>query len=238
MSASKCSREKNKIISLFVRKLMSNLRKVLCLLVTLLACWSANAQQITGSIRGTVVDPSGAVVQGASVSAKQTETGLTRTATTDRDGAYVLLELPVGHYQLQVEAKSFQTYVQEGITLNVTETATVPVHLVVGSEGQKIQVIADAQIIQSTVTALGKVVQEREILDLPLNGRNFTQLGTLQPGVVPLTPGLREAGSSIRQGQSFAVNGQRPESNNFLIDGANNFNGVDGGFVLKPPVDA
>jgi len=109
---------------------------------------------------------------------------------------------------------------------------------VVGSESAKIQVIADAQIIQSTVTALGKVVQEREILDLPLNGRNFTQLGTLQPGVVPLTPGLKEAGSSIRQGQSYAVNGQRPESNNFLIDGANNFNGVDGGFVLKPPVDA
>ena len=71
-----------------------------------------------------------------------------------------------------------------------------------------------------------------------MNGRDFTQLGTLQPGVVPLTPGLKQAGSSIRQGQSYAVNGQRPESNNFLIDGANNFNGVDGGFVLKPPVDA
>ena len=79
---------------------------------------------------------------------------------------------------------------------------------------------------------------EREILDLPLNGRNFTQLGTLQPGVVPLTPGLKQAGSSLREGQGYAVNGQRPESNNFLIDGANNFNGVDGGFVLKPPVDS
>ena len=76
------------------------------------------------------------------------------------------------------------------------------------------------------------------MLDLPLNGRNFTQLGLLQPGVVPLTPGLMEAGGSLRAGQAYAVNGQRPESNNFLIDGANNFNGVDGGFVLKPPVDA
>ena len=217
---------------------MANFRKVLCLAGMMLAGFSAWAQQITGSIRGTVTDPSGAVVQKAMVSAKQTETGFTRIATTGHDGEYVLLELPVGHYQLQVEAKTFQKYVQEGITLNVNETATVPVHLVVGSESAKIQVIADAQIIQSTVTALGKVVQEREILDLPLNGRNFTQLGTLQPGVVPLTPGLKEAGSSIRQGQSYAVNGQRPESNNFLIDGANNFNGVDGGFVLKPPVDA
>jgi len=217
---------------------MATFRKVLFLMVVMLAGVSTWAQQITGSIRGPVTDPSGAVVQGATVSAKQIETGFTRTATTGRDGEYVLLELPVGHYQLQVEAKSFQKYVQEGITLNVNETAAIPVHLVVGSESQQIQVTADAQLIQGTVTALGKVVQEREILDLPLNGRNFTQLGTLQPGVVPLTPGLREAGSSIRQGQSYAVNGQRPESNNFLIDGANNFNGVDGGFVLKPPVDA
>ena len=88
------------------------------------------------------------------------------------------------------------------------------------------------------MTSLGKTVSEREVLDLPLNGRNFTQLGLLQPGVVPLTPGLAEAGGSLRDGQAYAVNGQRPESNNFLIDGANNFNGVDGGFVLKPPVDA
>ena len=88
------------------------------------------------------------------------------------------------------------------------------------------------------MTSLGKTVSEREVLDLPLNGRNFTQLGLLQPGVVPLTPGLAEAGGSLREGQAYAVNGQRPESNNFLIDGANNFNGVDGGFVLKPPVDA
>src|ERR1051325_5194204 len=217
---------------------MANFRKVLFLMVVVLVGASAWAQQITGSIRGTVSDPSGAVVQSATVSATQTETGFTRTATTGNDGAYVLLELPVGHYQLRVEARSFQKYVQEGIMLNVNETAQVPVHLVVGSESQQVQVTADAQLIQATVTSLGKVVQEREILDLPLNGRNFTQLGTLQPGVVPLTPGLKEAGSSIRQGQSYAVNGQRPESNNFLIDGANNFNGVDGGFVLKPPVDA
>ncbi len=91
---------------------------------------------------------------------------------------------------------------------------------------------------KGTVTSLGKTVSEREVLDLPLNGRDFAQLGLLQPGVVPLTPGLAEAGGSLRDGQAYAVNGQRPESNNFLIDGANNFNGVDGGFVLKPPVDA
>ena len=213
-------------------------KSLVCVLAILIAGVHAGAQQITGSIRGTVQDPSSALVQGASVSARQIETGLTRTANTDAGGAYVLVELPVGHYELQVEAKGFQKYVQQGITLNVNETATVPVHLAVGAESQVLEVNADAQLIQGTVTSLGKTVTEREVLDLPLNGRNFTQLGLLQPGVVPLTPGLSEAGGSLRAGQSYAVNGQRPESNNFLIDGANNFNGVDGGFVLKPPVDA
>jgi hypothetical protein len=215
--------------------------KIIQLLVCLAALWAAPnllAQQITGSIRGTVTDPSGAIVEGASVTARQTETGLSRTTTTDRAGAYLLLELPVGHYQLQVERTSFQTYIQQGISLDVNESATIPVALKVGAESEKIQVDADAEIIQAAVTSLGTFVSEREVLDLPLNGRNFTQLGLLQPGVVPLTPGLVEAGGSLRASQAYAVNGQRPESNNFLIDGANNFNGVDGGFVLKPPVDA
>jgi Carboxypeptidase regulatory-like domain/TonB dependent receptor len=216
---------------------MDRVTKLVCLIVVL-AGTNAFAQQITGSIRGAVTDPSGAVVEGASVSARQNETGLTRTTTSDRLGAYILLELPVGHYQLLVEGKSFHKYVQQGITLNVNETATVPVHLTVGGENEKVEVTADAELIQNTVTSLGTVVSQRDVLDLPLNGRNFTQLGLLQPGVVPLTPGLAEAGGSLRASQAYAVNGQRPESNNFLIDGANNFNGVDGGFVLKPPVDA
>ena len=199
---------------------------------------SLSAQQITGSIRGTVQDPSGAVIRSAAVTASQVETGLSRSATTDRNGNYVLLELPVGHYRLQVAAKGFQEYVQDGITLNVNETASVSSRLVVGSEKEQVLVSADAELIEPTVTSLGKVVQQRELEDLPLNGRNFSQLGLLQPGVVPLTPGIAEAGGSLRNGQAYAVNGQRPESNNFLIDGANNFNGIDGGFILKPPVDA
>jgi len=217
---------------------MTTLRNLICAVLAMGLTLSAAAQQISGNIRGTVVDPTGATVPGASVTATQTETGLTRTSMTNRSGEYVLLELPVGHYRLQVEGKGFQKYIQQGIMLDVNEKATIPVHLAVGAETQQIDVQADAQLIQSTVTSLGKTVSEREVLDLPLNGRNFTQLGLLQPGVVPLTPGLAEAGGSLRDGQAYAVNGQRPESNNFLIDGANNFNGVDGGFVLKPPVDA
>jgi len=215
---------------------MNVVRSVVVLVVV--ACLSLSAQQITGNVRGTVSDQTGALVQGATVSAVQLETGLSRTATTDRSGNFLLLELPVGHYRLEVGAKGFEKYVQDGITLNVNETASISLRLSVGSEKEQVEVRADADLIQPTVTSMGKAVLQQELEDLPLNGRNFSQLGLLQPGVVPLTPGLSEAGGSLRDGQAYAVNGQRPESNNFLIDGANNVNGVDGGFVLKPPVDA
>src|SRR5216684_7204071 len=217
---------------------MTKATNLLVVGIMLIACAPLFAQQITGSIRGTVADSSGALVAGATVTARQLETGLGRTATTDRSGNYLLLELPVGHYALEVTSKGFQKYLQEGISLNVNETAVVLIHLAVGTETQQVQVKADAELIQPTVSSLGQVVGEREILDLPLDGRNFSQLGTLQPGVVPLTPGLLQAGGPARAGQAYAVDGQRPESNNFLIDGADNVSSVDGGFVLKPPIDA
>ncbi len=216
---------------------MRCLRRSMCALVVLFSP-ALFAQQISGNIRGTVSDATGAVVQSAVVTAKQSETGLARTAFTDASGSYLLVELPVGHYSLEVSAKGFQKYLQQGITLDVNETANVRVHLAVGTETERVQVMSDALLIQTTTTSLGSVVVERELLDLPLDGRNFSQLGLLQPGVVPLTKGLQEAGGSLRNGQAYSVNGQRPESNNFLIDGANNVNSVDAGFVLKPPIDA
>jgi hypothetical protein len=157
-----------------------------------LASLNVAAQQITGSIRGTVFDPSDAIVQSATVTARQIETGLIRAATSDRQGEYVLIELPIGHYQLRVQAKGFQKYLQQGISLGVNETATVGIHLKLGAEAQQVEVSADAGLVQSTVSSLGETVMEREILDLPLDGRNFSQLGLLQPGVVPLTPGLQQ----------------------------------------------
>src|SRR6202161_3474047 len=219
-------------------KSMRSAKTLTLFLMALLTSLNVAGQQITGSIRGTVLDPSGAIVQAASVTAKQIETGLTRVALTDRQGEYVLVELPIGHYQLEVQAKGFQKYLQQGISLDVNETATVGIHLTLGSETQQVEVSANAALVQSTVSSLGQTVMEREILDLPLDGRNFSQLGLLQPGVVPLTPGLLEAGGPARQNQAYAVDGQRPESNNFMIDGADNESSVDGGFVLKPPIDA
>jgi len=219
-------------------KYISSLTNLACLLLSISAGMNLSAQQITGNIRGTVIDPSGASVAAATVTAKQIETGLTRAVSTDRQGAYVLVELPIGHYQLDVHAQGFEKYQQQGISLDVNETATISIHLKVGSDTQQIQVVADSELVQSTVSSLGQTVMEHEILDLPLDGRNFSQLGLLQPGVVPLTPGLAQAGGPAREGQAYAVDGQRPESNNFLIDGADNINAVDAGFVLKPPIDA
>jgi hypothetical protein len=210
----------------------------ICFLLVTLASASLSAQEVTGSIRGLVLDPSGSDVPSARVTATHLETGLTRTAFSNRQGTYVIVQLPVGHYRLEATAKGFRKFVQEGISLSVNESATLPIHLVIGSPAQVVQVRANAPLIETSDTALGKTVNEREILDLPLNGRNFSQLGLLQPGVVPITPGLAQAGGSLRAGQSYSVNGQRPESNNFLIDGASNFNAVDGGFVMEPPIDA
>ncbi len=218
---------------------VSTVRQYICLLtLCLLFIPVLRAQEIDGSLRGTVLDASGAAVSNAKVTAINTATGLTRTTLSDGKGGYLLVELPVGNYHLQAEANGFKKYVQEGISLDVNQSATVTIHLTVGTATEEIEVKADALMIESTSTHLGQNVGEREILDLPLNGRQFTQLGLLQPGVVPITPGLFQAGGTTREGQAYAVNGQRPESNNFLIDGADNFNTVDGGFVLQPPVDA
>jgi hypothetical protein len=221
-------------------KMLASVR--FCAFILLLAVTLAGgpllAQEVTGSIRGAVLDPSGAGVPFAEVKVAQTETGLTRATATDRHGDYVLVLLPVGHYRLEASAQGFLKFVQEGITLSVNESANVPVHMRIGSPAQVVQVHANASLIETADTTLGETVGEREILDLPLNGRNFSQLGLLQPGVVPITPGLAEAGGSLRDGQPYSVNGQRPESNDFLIDGASNFNAVDGGYVLQPPIDA
>ncbi len=196
-----------------------------------------SAQETTATLRGTVSDSSGARVPSASITAVQAETGFTRVGVTDSNGDYLLVLLPIGHYRLEVVAKGFRTYVQEGLDLSVNQVAQVQVRLVVGMAQQTVQVKADAGLV-STTSDLGETINDSETVDLPLNGRNFSQLGLLMPGTAPLTQGLQIAGGSTRQGQSYAVNGMRPESNEFLVDGAENYNSINAGFVLKPPPDA
>ena len=195
------------------------------------------AQQDTATIRGTVTDPSGARVVQAEVTAVQVETGLSRRTRSDAQGDFLLFLLPIGHYRIEASARGFKKYVQEGISLSVNQVAVVGLSLEVGGSQQLVEVRADAALVHTT-NDLGETVGQQQILDLPLNGRNFSQLGLLLPGAAPLTQGLQIAGGSLRGGQSYAVNGQRPESNEFLVDGAENYNSVNGGFVLKPPPDA
>src|SRR5262245_54821845 len=147
----------------------------------LAACRSNRAQQVNAAMRGTALDPSGATVAAASVTATQLETGYTRRVLTDAEGDFVLVELPVGHYRLQAEAKGFQRCLQEGLSVKVNQTAGVLIRFRIGPESEQIEVAADVPLVESASTSLGKAVGEREIRDLPLNGRHFTQLGTLQP---------------------------------------------------------
>lgn len=196
------------------------------------------AQEATGSIRGTVTDPSGAVVPDVQVTAIQLETGFTRQTKNDSHGNYSLVLLPVGHYRVEAVKDGFRKYLQNGITLNVNQVAVISIRLALGSLQQTLEVRGDASLVQTTTNDLGETVRGQEIVDLPLNGRNFTQLGLLLPGDAPLTPGLLEQGGPTRLGQSYAVNGQRPESNEFLIDGVENYNTMNAGFVLEPPPDA
>ncbi|HEV2381446.1 MAG TPA: carboxypeptidase regulatory-like domain-containing protein [Terriglobia bacterium] len=213
------------------------IRVVFLIGALVMAAGALRAQQDTASIRGTVTDPSGARVARAQVAAIQLETGLSRRTQSDGQGSYLLVLLPIGHYQVEATAPGFKKSVQEGLSLSVNEVAVVPVQLAVGGAQQTVEVRSDATLVQTT-NDLGETIGQQDILDLPLNGRNFSQLGLLLPGAAPLTQGLQVAGGSLRGGQSYAVNGQRPESNQFLIDGAENYNSVNGGFVLRPPPDA
>lgn len=214
------------------------MRNPVILATLLVGACSLWAQDPVASIEGTVEDPSGRVVQQARVMAKDLNTGAVRTTTTDRSGSFRLTILPVGDYSLTVTATGFANFEQSPLRLSVSEVIKLAVKLSVAASTQTVTIASDATEVETASNVLGKTVSGREIVDLPLNGRNFTQLGLLQSGVTPLTNGVSTAGGSLRTGQSYAVNGQRPESNNFLLDGAKNINRMDGGFALRIPVDA
>ena len=206
----------------------------LCLLVTTVAL----AQDTTGTIEGTVTDKTASAVAGAHVVARNTETGFTKEATAAADGFYRLLLLPVGQYTVTVSAPQFATLVRGPIQVNVSQTVRLNAQLELRSLAETVTVTGGAQLVDTSTNALGRIVSGRELVDLPLNGRNFTQLGLLQTGVAPLTAGVATAGGSLRQGQAYAVNGMRPEQNMYLVDGAQNVNRMDGGYALKLPVEA
>lgn len=207
--------------------------------VALLACASTMgfAQEPTGAISGSVTDPSGATVPHGLVAAANRQTGRTYSARTGDDGLFTLVSLPPGEYEVSIEAKGFAAYTAPRIVVEIDRTARLAVQLLITGQ-ERVDVTANAETVETAANSLGQTVSQQQILDLPLNGRNFTQLGLLQAGVSPLTNGLAAAGGSLRATQAFAVNGQRPESNNYVLDGARNVNRMDGGFAIRTPIDA
>jgi hypothetical protein len=209
-----------------------------CLLSLLALALSVYAQDPTATLEGRVTDPSGAVISGATVKYTRLDTGTSQTQLSSGAGTFSFSVLPAGSYEVRVEAANFAPWVESGIALSINQTARLSVRLQLAGSAEIVTVEGAAALVEMGSNTLGNVVSGRELVDLPLNGRNFTQLGLLQPGVAPLTVGLATAGGSLRSGQAYAVNGQRPESNNFLLDGTRNVNRVDSGYVLRTPVDA
>jgi hypothetical protein len=196
----------------------------------------AFAQDTTAVIEGQVTDPSGAAVSKATVEFSNPVNGYTRKQPLGAEGDYRLI-LPAGTYDLSIAAPGFTTYRVRSVAVNVSQSVRLDVELQIAKERETVEVRAESPLVESS-NAIGNVVTGRELVNLPLNGRNFTQLGLLQPGVAPITQGLAIAGGSLRAGQAYAVNGQRPEANSYLLDGASNLNRVDGGYALRTPVDA
>jgi len=142
----------------------------------------AMSQLPTGTILSAVKDSSGAVIPGASITAKNVETGLTRTGVSAEDGSYRLSALPVGGYEVRVELAGFRREVRSGLTLTVSQEAVVNFTLQAGAVDQTVVVTEDAPLVNTTSGAQGGLVDERKVAELPLNGRNFIDLTLLQPG--------------------------------------------------------
>ncbi|MBL8292300.1 MAG: TonB-dependent receptor, partial [Bryobacterales bacterium] len=200
--------------------------------------FSLAAQDPYGTIEGEVFDHSNAPIGGALVTLTNLNTGLERATTVNAGGLFRLPLLPIGAYRVRVEAPRFSRFEQSPVQVNVGQTLRLVITLEIATVTETVTVSGDAPLIDTATNALGKVVTGRELTELPLNGRNFTQLGLLQTGVAPLTAGVRTAGGSLRQCQAYVVNGMRPETNMYLVDGAQNQNRMDGGFALRVPVDA
>ena len=200
-------------------------------------CTLVQAQAPIGTLEGQIIDPASALVSNAEVSVHNAQTGLSRTVLSSRQGAFHFSDLPIGAYLLEVKAQGFAPYSVSSIRIDIGQVVSWPVQLQIATGHTEVSVSGQAVTVDTSQT-LGNVISEKQATDLPLNGRDLTQLGLLQPGVAPMTAGLGEAGGIARSGQAYAVNGQRPESNNYLLDGASNVDSVNGGYALRTPVDA
>ncbi|PYS50293.1 MAG: TonB-dependent receptor, partial [Acidobacteria bacterium] len=198
---------------------MGGRRIVLCLGILIMSSVAAMGQLTTGTVTGTVTDQSGAAVPGATVTLKHTDTGISRTAQTRENGKYEASSLPTGSYEIRASLSGFQTVVHTGIGLAVGQNAVVDFKLQVGEVAQAITITAETSQVETTTATVSNLVDEKKVTDLPLNGRDLTQLSFLQPGVIKSPAG---AGAFSGLGDKLSVAGSRGNQNIYLLDGVSN----------------
>jgi len=216
------------------------LATMMTLLVLAMPLW---AQVVTGTITGTVKDPSGASISNAKVTITNTDKNVVKTLTTDSSGSYVATLLPIGHYQVTIEAPGFEKSITSGIELHVSDRFNLSPQLKLGSSEQAVEVKADAVQVDSESSQAQQLISGTEVRELSLNNRVFEQLITLSPGVSSGAGDQLYIGTTNPYGYvnraDFAINGARTTMNNWTIDGADN---VDRGANLTllnyPSVDA
>jgi hypothetical protein len=188
----------------------------MAIVATVAACGLANAQ-VTAAISGKVEDPTGTGVNGTTVTVKSVETGAVRTTTTDLNGNYTVLSLSLGAQEVKAEKQGFKSALRTGINLEVGEEAVVNLQLEVGDLAQQVTVAAETPLVNTTTAQISGTVDEREVKDLPLNGRSFDDLIALNPGAINYE--LKSANTSTSNGNTFTVAGRRPSDNIFLLNG-------------------
>jgi hypothetical protein len=217
-------------------------------LILVLSTASALAQLSTAALNGVVTDASGAVVRSANVVLRNVDTGIENQATTNDTGNYRFSNVAPGRYTLRVSSASFSTKQISEFVLAVNQTATIDVPLVPGATAEVVTVEATAEQLQVSSSELGTVIATKQVNDLPLNGRNFTQLLSLTPGVAPISVGQNGMGgrtggfaAPIAEGAAFSfpsINGATNRSNYFLTDGMNNFAAFLSTYAVPPIIDA
>ena len=186
-------------------------------LFLLLGCAMLLAQVQTGNITGTLTDQTGANIPNATVTVTNTDTGAVRTVTTNAQGSYSVLDLPIGKYQVRAEASGFGTQTRTGIELSVGQTLVVEVKLEVGQVAQNVEVSTQVAQVNTSTSENGGTIGEVQMQDLPLNGRNYEQLFTLIPGVQPLQ--AAQSGANFGSAPRFSVAGARISGGSILLDG-------------------
>src|SRR3954471_18714392 len=219
---------------------MSRILRNVSLFLPLLLILStlAIAQKTTGDITGVVTDSQGALVSGATVTARSVATNAERTATTNGQGEYRFADLPQGLYEVKANGKGFKETVVKNVDLHVSTVSTVNLKLEVGAASETVTVEASAVQVDTSSAAVGGVVDGFQTRELPLNGRSFVQLTQLQPGVSAAN-NFDSKNKGLMSGVDFAVNGNPTTNNLFLVDGANNNDiGSNPTILIYPSIDA